>query len=106
MAQAVIQRYTGVTATGALSTASAPGGSVFNRYAIQVKGTGAAPTSWSITVDGSLDGVNWTTIATHSSTDGSTVFAVDKPVLFIRGNVGSLVLGAATDVTVTVLAAE
>lgn len=83
----------------------APGGQVFNRYAIQVKGEGAGATSWSVTLEGSLDGKNWTTLITHSATDGSTSFLVDKPCIAIRANVGSLSLGSATAIDVSILAA-
>lgn len=84
----------------------APGGTLFNRYAIQVKGVGGTLTSWSVLIEGSLDGLNWTTLATHSATDGSTVNAVDKPVDKIRVNVSALSLGTATSINVFIAASE
>jgi hypothetical protein len=114
MNQAKTKTYTGIagTAAGADQNALAAqtpvwagGGGFFNRYAIQVKGEGAAATTWSVTLEGSLDGKNWTTLATHSATDGSTVFAIDKPCLAVRATVGTLTLGSATAIDVYLLAA-
>lgn len=82
----------------------APGGNLLNKYAIQVKGVGGSLTSWTVTLEGSLDGVNWTTLATHNANDGSTVFAVDKPCLAIRATVSALSLNTATSITVTIAA--
>jgi hypothetical protein len=104
MAQALINTYTATT-TGVQGSFGAPGGAPFSTYALQVKGTGAAPTSWSVTLEGSLDNANWTTIITHSATDGSTQFDTNgKPVLFVRVNVGSLSLGSATNIVIKAVA--
>lgn len=76
-------------------------------FAIQVKGTGAAPTSWSVNLEGSLDGTNWTTLITHSATDGSTQWsaaATPRPVTHFRSNCTALTLGTATNIVVRVLA--
>lgn len=105
MAQATIKPYTGIIATGALAKIGAPGGAPFATYAISVKGTGAAATSWTVLLEGSVDGVNWTTIATHNATDGSLVWdTAGKPTVFVRANVTALTLGPATDITVVVVA--
>jgi hypothetical protein len=80
---------------------------MFAMYGLQVKGTGAAPTSWSVTLDGSLDRVNWTTLITHANganADGATVWdTAGKPCLFYRVNVASLTLGSATDVKISAI---
>jgi hypothetical protein len=73
-------------------------------FALQVKGVGAAPTSWTVNLEGSIDGVNWTLLVAHNSVDGSTVWAVDKPVTQVRVNVSALVLGGATAINVGLLA--
>jgi hypothetical protein len=90
------------TATGTgvvIALFPSPGGAPFATYALSVKGTGAAPTSWSVTLDVCLDGQNWTTLLTHSSADGSVIFdAAGKPSNWIRVNVGALTLGSATDI--------
>lgn len=99
--------YTGVVATGVQAVRlHAAAGKLLSKHAIQLKGVGAAPSSWSVTLEGSLDDTNWTVLATHSSTDGSTVVVVDKPVLHVRVNVGSLTLGSATAITVIAASAE
>lgn len=73
-------------------------------FAIQVKGVGGTPTSWTVALEGSLDGANWTTLGTHNAVDGSTVWAVDKPVTFVRINVSALTLAPATAINVGILA--
>lgn len=105
MANGLIQTYAGITTTGAQKTLNAPG-TPFATYAISVKGTGGAPTSWTVLLEGSLDGTNWTTIATHNATDGSTVWDFNgKAALFVRANVTALTLGgSATDIKVIVVA--
>lgn len=113
MSRAASKTFKGITATGTFPTGpepyiAAPGGAPFATYAVEVKGTGAAPTSWTVTLQGSLDGVNWTTICTHTNTtnsDGDTVWDTNgKPVLFLRVDVSALALGSATDIAVTVVA--
>lgn len=82
------------TTTGAHLGVAAPGGTPFATYGIQVKGTGGAASSWSVTLEGSLDNTNWTVLITHAATDGSTVWeTTGKPCTFMRANVGSLTLG-------------
>lgn len=77
----------------------------FATYGIAVKGVGGTLTSWTVTLDGSLDGANWTTLITHNATDGSTSWeTTGKPCLFIRVNVSALSLGTATSITVVVVA--
>lgn len=73
-------------------------------FSIQVKGTGTAAGSWSVTLEGSNDGVNFTTIATHSSGDGSTVFTTATwPCMYFRSNCGSLTLNTATNIVVSIM---
>ena len=93
------------TATGAQPAAAAAGGAPFSTYGLQVKGVGGTPTSWSVTLDGSLDGANWTTLITHNATDGSTSWeTTGKPVLFIRVNVAAVTLGPASALKLTAVA--
>ena len=99
--------YGGIVTTGVQpARLHGPGGKLLSKHAIQVKGVGAAPTSWSVTLEGSLDDTNWTVLATHAATDGSSVSVVDKPVLHVRVNVGALALGAATSIVVVAASAE
>lgn len=79
-----------------------------SRFAIQVKGSPDPLSSWTVTLEGSLDGTNFTTLLTHNSGDGSVVFMADsaspKPVRYLRVNVSALTLGPATSALVNVVA--
>ncbi len=95
-------RVSNFTGTGTGAPVSVPENGVAS-LAIQVKGVGAAPTSWTIVLEGSLDGVNYTTILTHNNTDLSDgeVFwtgAVLYPCRYFRARVTALTLGGATSV--------
>jgi hypothetical protein len=100
--------FAGITTTGVPQTANGAskialaGGA--RSFGLEVKGVGAAPTSWSVNLEGSLDGVNWTALLTHNAGDGSTQWAVDKPVSQVRVNVTALTLGGASAINVNVLA--
>lgn len=99
--------YSGIVATGVqLARLHGPGGKLLSKHAVQVKGVGAAATSWSVTLEGSLDDTNWTVLATHAATDGAIVSVVDKPVLHVRVNVGALTLTPATSVVVVAASSE
>lgn len=104
----VIQAYKGIIATGvpvdANGRAQVPLPDVFRTFSLEVATPSGAITSWSVNVEGSLDGVNWTSLVTHSANIGSTVFAVDKPCNFMRANVTALSLGTAPSVTVIIAA--
>lgn len=105
MSQAFVQTYTGIITTGAQKLLNAAGGAPFATYAVSVKGTGGVPTSWTVVLEGSLDGVNFTTLTTHNAADGSTVWdTAGKATLFVRPNVTALTLGPATDIRVIVVA--
>ncbi len=77
-------------------------------FALQVKGTGASATSWTVILEGSLDGTNFTEIFTHTNTvnsDGFTAWssAVATPCLYIRSRCSAVVLGGATNIVATIL---
>ena len=79
----------------------------FKYFSVQVKGTGAAATSWTVALQGSLDGVNFTDLVTHNANDGSVVFSSGvMSVAYIRVNVTALNLGSATDIVVHSLAMQ
>lgn len=94
--------YTGLITTGALKAVALPAGC--RTFGVQVSIPSGAITSWSVTLEGSLDNVNWTVLGTHSSTIGSTIAVVDKPVTFVRVNVGSLTLNTAPSISVYAVA--
>jgi hypothetical protein len=73
-------------------------------FALSVKSRPAASRRGRSLLEGSLDGVNWTTLITHNATIGSTQWAIDKPVLHIRVNVSSLTLAPATGLNIIAVA--
>jgi hypothetical protein len=102
----ITKTYTGITTTGMQAAIPAPGGRPFNRYALQLKGVGGTLTSWSAQLEGSIDSTNWTIVAgPHTTPDGATVWAVDKPSAAVRVNLTALSLGTVTSVTIGVIAA-
>ncbi len=74
-------------------------------FGLQVIQTGTV-TSWTVVLEGSLDGATWTTILTHSSTIGSTVWQAapaNNPVRYFRSRCSALSLGAGTNVIAYIL---
>lgn len=75
-------------------------------YAIQVKQTGVV-TSWDVRLEGSLDGVNFTTILTHTKVigDGEVVYigALTASNLYFRSRCNAIVLGGGANIVVTIL---
>lgn len=78
----------------------------FSSFSLTVKTTGAVLT-WSIILEGSIDGVNFTPIATHTNLVGNnvTIFpGVNKtPCLYFRTRCSGLALGLGTNVIATVI---
>ena len=74
-------------------------------FTMQTVVTGA-PTAVSCKLQGSLDGVNWSDLATSSSTTGDQQYVVDKPQKYIRANLATLTGGTAPTVTVLVAASS
>lgn len=76
-------------------------------FSIEVKGTGAAATSWDIRLEVSLDGINFTQVLqhTHIIGDGITTGTVSIliPALYFRSRCVALVLNGASDVVTTIL---
>lgn len=76
-------------------------------FGLQVKGTGAAATTWDIRLEGSMDNVNFTQILQHTNTigDGLSQYSgsLFSPSLYFRSRCAGLVLGSATNVVVTIL---
>ena len=107
MTAALKQAYTGVVGTGVCADQngrqSIPVIDAMRSFAFEVAIPSGTITSWSLNLEGSLDGVNWTVLATHSTTIGSTIFAVDKPVTFLRVNVTALSLNTAPSISCYVL---
>lgn len=79
-------------------------------YSLEVKGTGASATSWTVVIEGSLNGFDFTPIMTHTDSigDGIIIFSGASlfPSLYIRSNCNALSLGSATNIVVTILGVE
>lgn len=81
------------------------------RFALQVKGTGAAASAWNVVLEGSLNNTQFTTILEHSNAgefrnaaDGETVyFDTAVPWLYFRSRLVSITLGSATNVVATIV---
>ena len=75
-------------------------------FGIQVAAVGGTPTLWTIILEGSLDGTNFSTILTHTQALGLGVIlwsTVPAPVSYFRTRCSVLTLGAASSATAYVL---
>lgn len=88
----------GVTVDASLSPMSA--------FGIQVKATGTV-TSWDMRLEGSLNNSEFSTILSHTNVtgDGVTLWTgtLEAPTLYFRARCAGIVLGAGTNVVVTIL---
>lgn len=75
-------------------------------FALQVNQTGTI-TSWTVVLEVSLDGTNFTTILTHTNIlgDGMTVYigTLTASSLYFRSRCSAITLGAGTNVTAIIL---
>lgn len=78
-----------------------------SRFGLQVKGTGAVPTSWQVVLEGSLNSTDFSTILTHQNginTDGAVVSTgTSAPFRYFRSRVVALTLGSATNIVVHII---
>lgn len=79
-------------------------------FALQVKGTGAAPTAWNVVIEASLNNGQFTTILEHSNagefrsaSDGETVYFSGGSFFYFRTRCVSLTLGSATNIVATLV---
>lgn len=98
--RSVITALSAVTSTGAGSSNSLGSGLEKHTWEIVVTG---APATVSITLQGSIDGTNWYTLDTSTTTTSEMRHVVNKPVRFIRANLGTLTGGTSPTVTVRIL---
>ncbi len=94
------------TATGAGSTWNTPltgvaSGNYATSFMWQVNTVGTF-TALSVTLQGSLDGVNWTTLDTNANVAGGAQYKVAGPVAFLRANVGTFTGGTSVSVLLTI----
>lgn len=94
------QTTTGIVANGAgatLDMTMCP----MSKFAIMVDRTAGAA-AWTVNLEGSIDGTNWSTLVAASATDGALAWVVDRPVDRIRYNV--VTVGASNTLTIVILA--
>jgi hypothetical protein len=76
-------------------------------FALQVSGTGAVATLWTVLLEGSIDNSNFTTILTNMTPVGDSICVFTgpnhTPVLYVRTRVVALTLGLATNVKATIV---
>jgi len=76
-------------------------------YAIQVKGTGAPATSWTVQLEVSLDNVNFTSVMIHTNNVGDGMILLSGanfyPAAYFHVHVSSLVLGPATNIVTNIV---
>lgn len=71
-------------------------GNCYSHWSLQVQGD-HVPTSFTVVLQGSLDGLNWTTLISHATAAGGVLLPADatpRPVRWIRLNCTAVVLGA------------
>lgn len=93
------------TAAGVGTTVSSPE-VLCNRFGLQVKGTGAAATSWTVHLEGSLNGTQFSSILTHKSGvngDGEMLWSpVPTLAKYFRYRVEEVTLGPATNLVIDI----
>lgn len=114
MTQAVIENYiprhfqTWTFTTTASGDRIGDGQRIYKNFALQVKMTGTV-TSWTVVLEGSLNGTNYETIIDHTNAspgDGKVRWEGDiagSPCLYFRVRCSALALGAGTDIVVGAL---
>ena len=93
------------TTTGNGVTVSAP--LPASNFALQCISVGGIATTWTIILEGSIDGVTFSTLITHTNITGDSVTlwtSTPAPCRSFRSRCSSLTLGPATSVTAQVLA--
>jgi hypothetical protein len=86
-----------VTVTGAGTTRQP--GFAYKNHTWNTVITGS-PTTVSVTLEGSIDGTNWFVLDTSTSTSNEMRHVTNKPVTYLRANLGTLSGGSTPTVTV------
>jgi hypothetical protein len=98
--------FTGVVGTGPSAVVDISDSPMVT-WTLQVAGVAVPATSWSIALEGSVDGVNFSEILKHTTLTGDKENLFSGTTLFLakyyRINVLALTLGAATSVSVNVI---
>lgn len=79
-------------------------GSCYSNCSLQTLVSNTA-TAVSVTLEGSLDGINWVVLATSTSVTGDMQFSTGKAVRYLRANLGTLTTTTGSTVNARVGAA-
>ena len=97
-------KFTSLNAVTATGAGIAHGVGNRTKLSYQVKTTGS-PTSWSVDLEGTIDGTNWVVMDTLASTDATMIKTpINAGLFLVRLNLTALVGGTNPTVTGTVLA--
>ena len=98
--------FTGVVTTGPTDTIDVSGSPMVT-WTLQVKGDPVAATLWEVVLEGSVDGINFSTILSHTSATGDGINLFSGTTLFLakyyRVNVVTLTLGGASNIVASVV---
>jgi len=76
-------------------------------YSMEVKGTNTPATSWTVVLEGSIDGTAFTTLMIHTTSLGDASVLLSGanlyPMLYFRSRVSQLTLGPAANIIVTIV---
>lgn len=89
-------RMTTLSANGSTDSVNLDG--VHRTFTFQTVVTGS-PASFTLTLQGSLNGTTWYTLGTTTAVAGEAQFVVDKPAQFVRATLSALTGGTAPTVS-------
>lgn len=95
----VTKSLAAATATGAGTSSSSFG--LLSKHSWHVIVTGS-PASVTVNLEGTIDGSNWFTLDSSTTTTSEMRHVVNKPVTQIRANLATLTGGSSPTVTVTI----
>lgn len=94
----VVVAFNALGAVGVTASQSVEGAA---RHTVMVTVSGA-PTTCTVNLDGSLDGVHWFDLSGPQNAASNTMFhVVDKPVIYVRGNLSALSGGTSPSVSIS-----
>lgn len=108
-----LSSLTSTGSAGAVVSTAAVISHALKYYSLQVRGSTGTASSWDVRLEGSLDGVGWSSLITHGTADGdryvktSSATAATFPLTWIRARVNALTLGSsATAIQVNAIGSQ
>lgn len=94
----IVVAFNALGAVGVTAPQSVEGSA---RHTVMVTVSGA-PSACTVNLDGSLDGVHWFDLSGPQNAAANTMFhVVDKPVIYVRGNLSALSGGTSPSVSIS-----